>query len=114
MVAVLGMTVATFAEGEKMTGTDNVQAYNITINTSMLGRALKLSEEQLVVVDEINKEFSADMTSVAAADKESRKAMMDEAVKKDLRSMHEVLNRKQYKTYVRILDATITNRGLAE
>ena len=34
--------------------------------------------------------------------------------KKDLRSMHEVLIRKQYMMYLRILDATVTNCGLNE
>ena len=111
VVAVLSMTM-TFAEEEKMTAVENTTAYEMTINTTKLSRALGLTAEQYAEVDEINKAFSADMTSVAAADKGSRKAMMANAIKKDLRGMHSVLTREQYKMYLRILDATINNRGL--
>ena len=111
VVVMLSMTM-TFAEGEKMTGVDNAEAYEMNINTVMLSRGLGLKAEQFAEVDELAKAFSADMASVAAANKEARKAMMDNAIKKNLRGMHSVLNRKQYKTYLLILNATINNRGL--
>ena len=35
-----------------------------------------------------------------------------QAVKKDIRYMHYVLNQKQYRQYLQLLQATLVNRGL--
>ena len=104
--------MATFAEGEEMNNVENVNAYDMTINYSSLARALDLTETQLVAVEEINTMFCADMLSVGAANKESRKAMMNNAVAKALREMHYVLDSKQYRRYLMLLNATLNNRGL--
>jgi hypothetical protein len=52
------------------------------------------------------------MMSVAAANKESRKTMMMNAISKDLRYMRIVLDSKQYKKYLLLLNFTLNNRGL--
>ena len=112
VVAVLSMTMTTFAEGEEMNNVDNVSAYDMTVNSKSLARALDLTDDQLVAVEEINAVFSADMLSVAAANKEARKAMMNNAVAKTLREMHYVLDNGQYRRYLMLLNTTINNRGL--
>jgi hypothetical protein len=38
--------------------------------------------------------------------------MGEQAVKKDVRYMHYILNEKQYKTYLLLLNTTLKNRGL--
>ena len=48
----------------------------------------------------------------ATAEADERESMVDQAVKKDVRYMHYVLNDKQYKTYLMLLNATLQNRGL--
>ena len=111
VMVMLSMTM-TFAEGEKMNGVDNANAYNMTVNYASLSRALDLTSEQLAAVEEIHEMFCADMTSIASANKSSRKAMMNNAVMKNLREMHYVLDNKQYRTYVKLLNITINNRGL--
>lgn len=43
---------------------------------------------------------------------ESRKAVTKNAVDKNLRYMKMFLSEKQYKKYVMLLNATLTNRGI--
>ena len=112
-VALLSMTTATFAADENTTSTTAAAAYNLTnVNMSSLAKALKLDWDQEEAVDDIHKNFSADMMDAAAANKADRATLVDKAVKKDLRYMHAVLDTDQYHTYVMLLNATLNNRGL--
>ena len=114
VMAVLGIAVTTFAEGEKMNGADNASAYEMTVNYASLSRTLNLTDEQAEAVEEIHGAFCADMAAIASADKASRRAMMDNAVVKELRMLRLVLDRDQYRKYLMLLNATINNRGLNE
>lgn len=114
VVAVLSISMTVKAEEEKMNGVDNVNAYDMTINYASLARTLDLTEKQLEAVEEIHGTFCVDMASVGASRRESRKAMMGNAVAKNLREMHYVLDRAQYRKYLMLLNATINNRGLNE
>ncbi len=111
VVAVLSMTM-TFAEDENLNKVDNMNAYKMEVNYQKLGDALNLSMDQQEAVQDIHQAFCADMMSVAAANKESRKAMMMNAIAKDLRYMRIVLDSKQYKKYLLLLNITLNNRGL--
>ena len=51
-------------------------------------------------------------TDVTPAIIRSRKKMVEVAVKKDVRYMGYILNEKQYKTYLLLLNTTLRNRGL--
>ena len=108
---MLSMTM-TFAEDENLNKVENVNAYRMEVNYSKLGEALNLSSDQMEAVQCIHDAFCADMISVAAANKESRKAMMKNAINKDLRFMRYVLDEKQYKKYLMLLNTTLNNRGL--
>ena len=44
--------------------------------------------------------------------KNDRKALVDRAVENDVKWMRYVLNEKQMRTYLRLLNATMLNRGL--
>jgi hypothetical protein len=110
-MAVLSMTM-TFAEDENLNEVENVNAYKMEVNYSKLGDALRLSNDQMEAVQDIHEAFCADMMSVAAANKESRKAMMKNAIIKDLQFMRLVLNEKQYRKYLLLLNITLNNRGL--
>ncbi|MBR1427959.1 MAG: hypothetical protein IJ582_02870 [Prevotella sp.] len=111
VVAMLSMTM-TFAEDEHLKNVNNVSAYKMDVNYDKLGEALSLTRDQMEAVKDIHQAFCADMMSVAAASKESQKAMMKNAISKDLGFMRIVLNEKQYKLYLRLLNTTINNRGL--
>ena len=48
----------------------------------------------------------------AQAEGDERNALVEQAVKKDVRYMNYVLDTKQYKMYLQLLNATLLNRGL--
>ncbi|MBR2103444.1 MAG: hypothetical protein IJ928_11965 [Prevotella sp.] len=111
VVAVLSMTM-TFAKDENLNTTNNMQVYSMEVNYNKLGDALQLTSDQMDAVKDIHQEFCANMMSVAASDESARKSMMQNAINIDLRYMRIVLNDKQYKQYLRLLNTTLLNRGL--
>lgn len=111
VMAVLSMTV-TFAENEELNTVNNASAYKMSVNSNKLAYALGLTLDQLEAVEDINSEFCADMMNAGNATQSERKAMVDKALKKNLKHMHFVLSDGQYHKYLALLNATIVNRGL--
>lgn len=108
---MLSMTL-TFAENENMNSVNNAEAYNLSVNMNQLGKALNLAADQKEAVAEIHKTFCAEMMFAAQYAKEERDARVNAAIKKDLGYMNYILNHDQYKTYVMLLNVTMSNRGL--
>ena len=111
IVAMLSMTMA-FAENENAASVNNVEAYDMSVNMNKLSEALALTADQKEAVAEIHHTFAAEMMFAAQYNKEERDARVNEAVEKDLKWMRYVLNEKQMRTYLKLLNATINNRGL--
>ena len=111
LVAVMSMTMA-FAEGENTVATNTVAAYDMTVNYSKLAEALGLSMDQLESVEDVHKTFCIEMMNAANAPKDERKNMVDKAIEKNLKYMHYILNNRQYREYVKLLNVTLNNRGL--
>ena len=111
VVAMLSMTMA-FAEGENVNNTNEMEAYTISINTKKLSETLGLNRDQTEAVADIEKNLSAAMMNIGQANKESRPEMLQNALKTNLGYMHSILNDKQYRKYLLLLNMTLTNRGL--
>lgn len=111
VMAVLSMAV-TFAENENLNSVDKTNIYNMTVNYSKLAESLGLTQDQLESVQDIHAEFCADMLNAYSANADERKEMVSKAINKDIRYMHYVLTREQYRKYLMILNATVNNRGL--
>ncbi|WP_440425342.1 hypothetical protein [Prevotella sp.] len=111
VMAVLSMTL-TFAENEELNTVNSVNAYKMSVNYDKLADALELTLDQLEAVQDIHSEFCADMMNAGNASADERKAMVGKALAKDLKHMHSVLSDGQYHTYLKLLNATIVNRGL--
>lgn len=111
LVAMLSMTMA-FAEGENTNVVNDIQAYDMTVNYRKLGQTLGLTLDQMESVEDVHKTFCAEMLNAAVAPKDDRKAMVNKAIEKDLKYMHYILDRDQYRKYLLLLNATINNRGL--
>ena len=111
VVAMLSMTVS-YAENENANNVKGVEAYDMTVNMKKLAVTLGLTYDQMEAVEDIHHQFSQEMMMAATAESDEREALVDQAVKKDVRYMHYVLNDKQYKTYLMLLNATLHNRGL--
>ena len=111
VVAIFTMTTS-FAENENNNAVNNVAAYDMTVNMRKLAVALGLTTDQMEAVQDIHTAFCNEMMLAAHAQNDEREALLDQAVKKDVRYMHYILNDKQYKTYLMLLNATLQNRGL--
>lgn len=111
VVAAMSLTVA-FAAGEKDNNNANASAYKFNVSTYALSRALNLNQDQVDIVEDINRTFSVEMMNAALLDSSERDAKVDNAIKKDLAYMRSVLSNKQYREYVKLLNVTLNNRGI--
>ena len=111
MVAMLSMTLA-YAEGENANSVNNVAAYDMSVNMNKLSDALSLTDDQKEAVADINHTFAAEMMFAAQYSNEQRKEMVKKAIEKNVAWMTYVLNDKQRRLYLTLLNTTINNRGL--
>jgi len=108
---MLTLTMA-HAENEEANITNNVEAYDMTVNFRRLAVTLDLNADQMDAVEEIHNSFCQDMMLAAHANKDEREGLMDVAIKKDIRYMRYILDQKQYRKYLMLLNVTLHNRGL--
>ena len=113
LVAMLSMTTA-FAEGEKAANANNVEAYELNINMNKLYAALDLANDQKEAVADIHHTFASELMFAAQYANNDRKALVARAIENDVKWMRYVLNDKQYRTYLTLLNATLSNRGIRE
>ena len=111
MVAMLSMTTA-FAEGENAANVENMEAYDLNINMNKLSKALNLADDQKEAVADIHHTFASELKFAVEYGKNDRKAMVDRAIDNDVKWMRYVLNEDQMRTYLRLLNTTLNNRGL--
>jgi len=111
VVAMFTMTMS-FAENENNSAVKSVEAYDMTVNMRKLAVTLELNSDQMEAVQDIHTAFCNEMMLAAHAHTSEREALVEQAVKKDVRYMHYILDEKQYKKYLLLLNTTLTNRGL--
>ena len=111
LVAMLSMTTA-FAEDENTNAVKNVEAYAMDVNMDKLSSALQLDWNQREAVENIHRVFNTEMIYAAQYGKNDRNSLVKRAIDNDVKWMRYVLNEKQMHTYLRLLNATINNRGL--
>jgi len=111
MIAMFSMTM-TFAENENTKSVNNVEAYDMSVNMRKLSVTLGLTTDQMEAVENIHNTFKAEMNLAAQADDADRQEMVKKAVERDIKWMHYVLDQKQYRMYLTLLNATLNNRGL--
>ena len=111
MVAMLSMTMA-YAEGENANSVNNVAAYDMSVNMNKLSQALSLTDDQKEAVADINHTFAAEMMFAAQYSNDQRREMVKKAIEKNVAWMNYVLNENQRRTYLKLLNTTINNRGL--
>ena len=111
LVAMLSMTTA-FAEGEMAMGANNMEAYELNVNMNKLFAALDLANDQKEAVADIHHTFASELKFAAQYANNDRKALVARAIDNDVKWMRYVLNEKQFRTYLTLLNSTISNRGL--
>ena len=111
VMAVLSMTT-TFAKDENANATSAMSAFDMSVNMDKLSETLNLTCDQRESVADVHHTFCGEMMVAAQAGNEDQKDLMIKAVNKDLKYMHYILNKDQYRKYVMVLNATLNNRGL--
>ena len=112
MVMMLTMSVYSFAEDGNATKLTNTEKYELKVNHRRLACALDMSKKQMEMSDEIISEFERDMAFASCMNtEESSEKIVANAVKKNIRYMSHILNDKQYRKYLMLLNFTLINRG---
>ena len=112
LVMMLTMSVYSFAEESTATKMAETERYELKINHRRLACVLDMSADQMEMSDYIISELERDMMFAAVMNtEESRNSIVANAVKKNIKNMHYVLNGAQYKKYLMLLNLTLEHRG---
>lgn len=116
---MLGMSTATFGSDNRVFDTEDTNSlvanYSINANAKSLVRYLELSEDQKSFVIESQRVFEKSLLSASDIKVNSvRKAIVENAVKSNLRNMNSILTKDQYRKYVRVLNVSLKNRRIIE
>jgi hypothetical protein len=86
--------------------------FDMSCDIYRLSVTLDLDEQQMDAVEAIQDNFSNEMKSLATLKGRQLRRGIHQTVRKDAEQMRQVLNDKQFHTYMRILTATLRNRHL--
>lgn len=86
--------------------------FDMSCDIYRLATVLDLNERQMDAVEVIQDNFSTEMQSLEKLKGPQLRFRIHKAVRKDAQQMRQVLNDKQFKTYMRIILATLRNRQL--
>ena len=109
VVAAMAMTMG-YAKTQKTTAVKNAENYGITFDLRRLAVTLDLTDYQMEAVKVISDNLNDDLVSAATARRFERPALIHKAIRKDARNMRNILNDKQYETYMKLLGATLENK----
>ena len=87
--------------------------FDMSCDLRRLAVTLGMTRSQMEDVENIHNQFCEDMKSASEArNSDARRAIMNNAIEKDIRWMRYVLNEKQYRKYLTLLNITLVNKGL--
>ena len=86
--------------------------YDMSFDMHRLAAKLDLTSEQMETVQVIQDCFNDEVQEAATSRGLQRRHLIHQAVRKDVHQMHQVLNEKQFGTYMLLLGATLKNKGL--
>ncbi len=109
---LISVSASAFAGINEEVANANKEAFEFNVNTNSLVKSLKLSKEQAEEVEMTHLVFFDGLKRAGEMSGESQKNMIRSSVEYDLRNLREVLDKKQYRTYLRILNTTFVNRNI--
>ncbi len=86
--------------------------FDMSCNMHRLSVLLDLDEEQMEAVETIHNCFNNEIQSLATLRGPKLRHKVHQAVRKDAFQMKQVLNDKQFNTYMRVLVTTLRNKRL--
>jgi len=112
LVMMFTMSVYSFAEENEATKMAETERYELKINHRRLACTLDMSKDQMEMYGDVISEFENDMMFASVMEtEESRNTIVANAIKKNIKYMHYILNDNQYKKYLMLLNLTLENRG---
>ena len=112
LVMMLTMSIYSFAEENTATKMTETEKYELKINHRRLACVLDMSSDQMEMSEDVISQLERDMMFASVMNtEESRDAIVTNAVKKNIKYMHYVLNDTQYKKYLMLLNLTLENKG---
>lgn len=113
MVMLFTMTFGCFAEDNAAESVESAKKYELNVNCRRLACVLELSNDQMEMVSDVMHALDNDMVFASTMNSaESKEKVLGNAVKKNAKYMHYILNEEQYKKYMMLLNLTFSNRGL--
>lgn len=110
LVMMFTMSIASFAEDNNTT---EIAKYTLNVNVNKLANYLELTTDQVDAVETVVNELSRDLMFAAVeCNNTSRENVTKNAVTKNAKYMSYILNEKQYRKYLTVLNVTLINRGL--
>ena len=105
----MAMATSSYAEDNSVS---ELQKYEFNVNDKMLSKYLSLNEDQTDAMSNVMAEFSNCMRFASLENVgESRNKVAANAVKRNIQHASYILNEKQMKNYLMVLNATLVNRG---
>jgi len=112
MVMMFTMSVYSFAEDNNATKLTNTERYELKINSQKLAYALDMSKDQTEISSDIMSELEKDMVFASCmTTQDSCNKIIANAIKKNVKHMSYILNVKQYRKYLMLLNLTLEHRG---
>ena len=87
--------------------------YNVNMNMRSLTRFLLLDEQQASVMAYASDNLIYDLRKAGNEKEVKQPAAVREAVTRNLKLAHNILDDKQYRDYLTVLNRTLNNKGLA-
>lgn len=112
LVALMTWTLGNAETNHFRTIEDNADRYDMSFDMRRLAAKLDLNDTQMDIVQTIQDCFYNEMQSASTAPRFQRRVLVHQAISKDIRHMHQVLNDEQFGTYMMLLGATLHNKHL--
>ena len=110
-LTLVALMAVTFCSAE--TKVDNVDTrFDMSCDMNRLSAVLDLNEWQMEAVEVVQNSFNNEMQSLATVRGPQRRHMVHQVVRKDAQKMKQILNDKQFDTYMRLLVTTLRNKHL--
>ena len=109
LVTIMAFSTSVFATGAS---SENSQKWNGSINTTCLNKYLQLKASQNDEVENICEHFEQEM-KLANNAKKNKEEKLRKAIYGNLKLMKSTLDEKQHNNYVRVMGATLRNKGIS-
>ncbi len=91
---------------------DSSSRFDLSCDMWRLSALLELDEWQMEAVELIHNTFNEEIQSLALVRGPRLRHLVNQAVRKDAKQMHKVLNDKQFNTYMILLTTSLRNKHL--